>query len=141
METRYAIIENGVVSNIATAYGEWPHPEVQTVVIPDGVFVDIGYPSDPSQWASVTASRNAISQVPDSVSRFQARAALLHAGYLDTIESYMANPSTPRIQKLAWTDAQEFRRNSPLVESLGAMLGMNTDQLDSLFIQASTIIA
>lgn len=79
--------------------------------------------------------------VPPVVSRFQARAALLAAGLLDQVEALMANESTPAIAKLAWADAQEFKRNSPTVNALAASLQLTEAQLDELFTAAATIDA
>ena len=75
------------------------------------------------------------------VSRFQAKAALDGAGLLDTIEAVMAHPETPRLTRLAWADAQEFRRLSPTVESMAAVLSLSAQQLDDLFRTAATIEA
>lgn len=47
--------------------------------------------------------------VPQSVTRFQARAALHLAGLLPQVEALMADPATDPIARLAWQDAQEFR--------------------------------
>lgn len=79
--------------------------------------------------------------VPSSVSRFQARAALLQAGLLGDIETYMADPATDPFVRIAWQDAQEFRRNSPTVLSLQPLLGLTDGQLDDLFRFAATIEA
>lgn len=79
--------------------------------------------------------------VPSEVSRFQARAALLQAGLLDDIETYMADPETDPFVKLAWQDAQVFKRNSPTVLSLQPLLGLTDEQLDDLFRFAATIEA
>lgn len=79
--------------------------------------------------------------VPPEVSRFQARAALLQAGLLDDIEAYMADPATDPFVKLAWQDAQVFKRNSPTVLSLQPLLGLTDGQLDDLFRFAATISA
>ena len=76
-----------------------------------------------------------------SVSRFQARAALLNAGLLDQVEAMMAAPETPTLARLAWADAQEFLRESPTVLSMGAALGLDSAQLDALFAEAATINA
>lgn len=76
-----------------------------------------------------------------SVSRFQARAALHLAGLLDQVQALMDNPATDPLARLAWQDAQEFRRSSPTVLSMGAALGMTDPQLDQLFTQAATIQA
>lgn len=81
------------------------------------------------------------SPVPQSVSRFQARAALLGAGLLDTVQAYMDSPSASPMARLAWEDAQEFVRTSPTVAALGALLGLSDADLDNLFINAATIVA
>lgn len=79
--------------------------------------------------------------VPKVVSRFQARAALYEAGHLQNIETVMASPATEMLVKLAWQDAQEFRRNSPTVIALGYALGITESDLDQLFIAAAAIEA
>ena len=79
--------------------------------------------------------------VPQVVSRFQARAALHLAGLLETVEAMMAAPETPALAKLAWADAQEFKRTSPTVLSLAASLGLTEAQLDELFTTAAGIDA
>lgn len=78
---------------------------------------------------------------PQTVTRFQARAALMQAGLLDDVEALMANPATPAIQRLAWADAQEFRRSSPTVAAMAAALGLSSAQVDALFEQAAGIEA
>lgn len=79
--------------------------------------------------------------VPESVSRFQARAALYTAGYLEAIEQVMQDLGTPMLSKLAWQDALEFRRDSALVASMGALLSLSEVQIDDLFRLAATITA
>jgi hypothetical protein len=73
------------------------------------------------------------------VSRFQARAALLQNNLLDTAAGAIAQADA--MSQLAWEDAQEFRRNSPLVASIGGALGLTDEQLDDLFRLAKTIEA
>ena len=79
--------------------------------------------------------------VPQSVTAFQAKAALLQADLLDDVEAMMTDPATPRIVKLAWSEALTFERQSPTVRSLGSALGLNDSALDDLFIAASGITA
>ena len=73
------------------------------------------------------------------VTRFQARAALLNAGLLDTVNTAMQ--SAQPVAQLAWADAQTFRRLSPTVMAIGAGLGLSDEQLDDLFIYAAKIEA
>lgn len=79
--------------------------------------------------------------VPQVVSRFQARAALHLAGLLDDVEALMTAPGTPALAKLAWADAQEFKRNSPTVLTMAAAIGLTEAQLDELFTTAAGIDA
>lgn len=79
--------------------------------------------------------------VPAVVSRFQARAALHLAGLLDTVEAIMASPTTPVLAKLAWADAQEFKRNSPSLLGIAGALALTDEQLDDLFTTAAGIEA
>ena len=79
--------------------------------------------------------------VPQVVSRFQARAALHLAGLLDTVEAIMASPATPVLAKLAWADAQEFKRNSPSLLGIAGALALTDAQLDDLFTTAAGIEA
>lgn len=77
--------------------------------------------------------------VPQTVSRFQARAALHLAGLLEQVEAVIADPATPVLAKLAWQDAQEFKRTSPTIAAMSAGLGLTEQQLDELFTQAATL--
>ncbi len=78
---------------------------------------------------------------PQVVSRFQARAALHLAGLLTAVEAMMADPATDALARLAWTDAQEFRRTSPTLLTMASALSLNDAQLDQLFITAAGIEA
>lgn len=79
--------------------------------------------------------------VPQTVTRFQALAALHLAGYLPAMEAIMAAPETPVLAKLAWANALSFERSSPTLASLAAALGMTDADLDALFTVASGITA
>ena len=79
--------------------------------------------------------------VPQTVSRFQARAALYQAGLLEAVEMLMQDVHTSMFVRIAWQDAQEFKRQSPTVAAFAAALGMTERQVDELFIQAAQIKA
>lgn len=97
----------------------------------EGLFGPVG--------AIVVEDGGSVTYVPAEVSRFQARAALLIAGYLPTVEATIsaADPLT----QLAWADAQVFRRNSPTIAALAAAIGLTESQIDALFVQAAQIEA
>jgi hypothetical protein len=84
---------------------------------------------------------NPPSPVPSTISRFQARAALLAAGLLPTIEAAMADPAMDPFAKLAWDYAQDFNRASPTISGLQAMLGLTDATLDALFVAGYQIEA
>lgn len=73
------------------------------------------------------------------VSAFQAKAALLQAGLLTDVENYINNPDTDPLVKLAWNNAIEFRRLSPIITVLGSTFNLSEIQLDKLFKTAKSI--
>lgn len=97
--------------------------------------------SEEHEWVERAELWTPPAAVPQSVSRFQARAALHLAGLLDEVQALMDDPATDKLAKLAWQDAQDFRRISPTVLGMGAALGWSDAQLDQLFITAAGIEA
>ena len=78
--------------------------------------------------------------VPQSVTRRQARQALLLAGLLDQVPAKLAAipDATQRgMATIEWEDSLEFERHRPLVVSIGAALGLDSAQLDALFVTAA----
>ncbi len=75
-----------------------------------------------------------------SVTRFQARAALLQAGKLAAVEAAVA-ASGDEMVRLAWSESIHFPRNSPTIAALASAIGLTADDLDALFIAASQISA
>lgn len=67
-------------------------------------------------------------------SRFQAKAAMLHAGILDDVEAMIAGSDA--VTRLAWAEAVEFRRNSPTILTLAAALNLSDAEIDGLFRSA-----
>ena len=77
--------------------------------------------------------------IPQVVSRFQAKAALLAAGLLDDVEAAMAQASP--VAQLAWSEAIEFRRDSTTVAAMASQLSLTDENLDDLFVAAAQITA
>ena len=98
-------------------------------------------PITEAEAEAIRAANTPPPAVPQSVTRFQAKAALLGAGLLEQVEVYMALPDTPAVTKLAWTETQDFERASPTVAGLAALLGLTAGQVDALFVTASGITA
>ena len=96
----------------------------------------------PDETFSVTQPEIIISNtIPQVVSRFQGRAALANAGHFTTVNNYMSSFPVDNFQRLAWEDAQEFRRNSPTVAAMQTLLNLSDAEIDDLFIEAATIEA
>lgn len=72
------------------------------------------------------------------VSPLQAKIALQRAGLLDSVEKVVSNGNIEI--KLAWNNATEFRRLSPIIQNLATELNLSDEQLDNLFASAMTII-
>jgi len=72
-----------------------------------------------------------------STSMRQARLALARQGLLATVQSNINALSEE--SQIEWEYAGSVERNSPLVQSLGAALGLTDEQLDDLFKLAVTL--
>lgn len=80
--------------------------------------------------------------VPAGVTRRQAKQALLLNGLLSNVQPAIdAIPdATQRAMiQIEWDDSQVFERNRPALVALGTALGLNSAQLDALFLQAATL--
>lgn len=80
-------------------------------------------------------------QVPQSVTRFQALAALSEAGLLTATKAIFADQQTTVLARLAWENAFEFKRTSPTLLQLAPLLGLDSSALDALFTRAAAIDA
>lgn len=76
--------------------------------------------------------------VPQAVTPYQARVALLGANLLAAVENAVANHPDPRV-KLVWDYALTWERASPFIEQLGGALGLTDEQIDALFIEAGKV--
>lgn len=77
--------------------------------------------------------------VPQSITRFQAKAALANAGLLDKVQAMMADTNTPILYRLAWEEALDFERGSATVKAMSGALNLTDEELDSLFTAAAAI--
>lgn len=76
--------------------------------------------------------------IPQVVSARQARLALLQNDLLATVEQAIASSNNAAIQ-IEWEYATELRRDNQLVASIGYSLNMTDEQIDQLFLLASTL--
>lgn len=95
-------------------------------------------PLTPEEVAEIHAVRQATAEaVPVAVSPYQARMALMSAGYLEAVEELMINPETPKAAKLAWEYATTIQRDSEFISTLGPLLNLSKEQIDDLFRAAA----
>ena len=102
-------------------------------------FIQPGLTAITSEEADVL--REPAVTTPQTVTRFQALAALHLAGHLEAVKAIMAAPETPVLTKLAWDNALSFERASPTLASLAAALGLTDADLDALFTVAAGVQA
>jgi hypothetical protein len=75
--------------------------------------------------------------VPAQVTMRQARLALLGANLLDSTNLAVMNAGQEA--QITWEYASSIHRDDPLLVELTTVLGMTSDQMDQLFITASTL--
>lgn len=83
-----------------------------------------------------------VNGVPQSAPRKQARQALVLAGlYEQAIAAIAAIPDAQQrmLAQIEWDDSPAYERQSPLVQQVGAALGLSDEQIDNLFVTASTL--
>jgi len=79
--------------------------------------------------------------IPQVVSMRQARLALLSDGKLATVNQAIAAMTGVQgdAARIEWEFSSEVTRTQPLVLSMGQVLGLNSAQLDALFLAAVAI--
>lgn len=75
-------------------------------------------------------------QIPTSITPLQARKALRAAGYKSAVDAYVATLSEEDQEE--WEYATAVERTHPVIVNGGAALGLTSDQIDQLFIQAAS---
>ena len=85
-------------------------------------------------------------RVPFVVSRFQGREAMWQTPHGETTlfeaaEAIINHQDTPATYKRAWTDLQEFRRDSEMLQAIAETLELTSADLDAIFILAESIKA
>ena len=80
-----------------------------------------------------------IPSIPSVVEMAQARLALLHAGYLDTVSTAIAGMSGTAgdAARIEWEFRANVHRGSALVVAMSQLLTLNSTQLDALFVDAA----
>lgn len=101
------------------------------------------FPDREADWDALEASQNQqpiAPTVPQSLSRAQARAALILAGLIDQVQpaiDTIADPLQRALVQNDWDNRSTFDRDNPTLLSLSSALGLTDAQLDGLFIEGA----
>lgn len=79
--------------------------------------------------------------IPQSVTMRQARLALLQIGKLADVTTAINSLPSPQKEaaQIEWEYSNEVQRGNNFVAMLGPALGLSSQQLDDLFVLASTL--
>lgn len=94
-------------------------------------------PWTPEEIAAYEAEKNAPPPVPKTITPRQCRLILAQQGLLATIEETIKGMD--EATRITWEYALEFRRDDPLLASLGKSLGLTDEQIDAFFIAAAQL--
>lgn len=139
---KYALIEAGKVANIIEWDGDldaWqPAEGVQAVAAAEGVFIGQDYVD--GQFVPLPDPETPPVGVPQSVSRAQAKLALLAEGLLDDVEQAIAGMTGDEFRRamIEWNERATFERQSPFLLQMAAALGLDDVALDALFVDAAS---
>ena len=129
----FAVIKRGVVVNIVVAGApladDWVQSDTAAIgdLYENGEFIRPPTPPAP---------------VPEVITPRQAKIALLQAGLLDDVEAAIAaipDETTRRIAQVDWADAQEVRRDWPLLVQMAGQMGLTDTQVDELFRAGASV--
>ena len=107
-------------------------PEIDPRTLPHKVVNGVAVPLTEQEIAEHEAAASAPEPAPAACTMAQARKALLTAGITAAqVEAALADNPMALID---WEFQTEVRRSSPLVQSVGAALGVNVDDLFRLAV-------
>jgi hypothetical protein len=132
--TAYAIIGGGIVANIA---------EADEAFAQENGWIPAAGSAIGDLWDGQSFTKpEPVVVVPRSVSRRQARLALLDAGLLASVQPAIdaVQDATQRAKmQIDWDDSQEFQRDHPTLLALGSALGLDSAGIDALFSAAAAL--
>ncbi len=74
--------------------------------------------------------------ITPSITPLQAKLQLLEIGLLDEVEELVKQD---RRVEIYWTNAQKFNKDDEILKNMATALGLSSEQLDDLFLQASKL--
>lgn len=94
-----------------------------------------------AEVAALQAQIDAANNPAESVTNYQARAALLAAGLFDQVDAAVKAQGVDSQAFQAWEYANNIYRSSALINGLATALGLSAGQVDDLFAAAAKIDA
>jgi hypothetical protein len=92
--------------------------------------------NSPEEYQDATAL-----PVPESVRKYQLRAAMYNHGMLTNVENFISDDNTEMLVKLAWQDSLDFKRDGLVVNSICNALNIPDYFMDELYREAEGIEA
>jgi hypothetical protein len=75
---------------------------------------------------------------PEQISMRQCRLVLLANGLLDSVQQFV-DQSGDEAAQIEWEYANDVHRQAPLTAVIAQFLGLDSDQMDALFLQGSQL--
>ena len=135
---KYAYINNNIAIEVVESNPQIlfvPHYAAQFIEVTDDCFG--GYELVNGQWQQPPTPV----QIPQEVTMRQARLALLENGLLANVQpaiNSLPEPDKTKAQ-IEWEYSNALQRGNPFVAVLGSALGLSSQDLDDLFIQAAAL--
>ena len=125
---RYAIVDDAIVD----IYPDLTDEEVLAKVLADNEELAAKNLADLEAFEK----RSRLEAV-STISRAQAKLALLELGLLSTVNDFVASSGNEEL-KIEWNERLEFKRNNIVLVSLAKQLDITEEALDDMFLLAST---
>lgn len=96
----------------------------------------------PAEVAEIEARKTAPAPVPETVTRRQARQALVLAGKYDAVQvaiDAIPDATQRKLMQIEWDDSLEFERTRPSLIAIGTAIGLTPEGIDDLFRTAVTL--
>ena len=129
---RTAIIETGEVINVILGQIEG------SIEIPDDFGIGDLYENGEFKKAPITPVEPEPIKVPTQITPRQIRQQLTAIGLRKTVED-LISASDDYDLKDWWNHSQDFQRSHHILKEMGEKLGLTSEQLDEMFIEASKL--
>lgn len=140
---KWAAIRNGRVSEVvrvdpktifSSAYAS------SFIECPDDV--EAGWSYSDGVFSPPEPEPEMIRGVPAEVTMRQARLYLLNAGLLSSVDSAIESITDEKVReavRIEWEYSNTVSRNSDTIKLIGERLGLSSEQIDNMFVEASRL--